>query len=186
MTLKAISSLGSARKNFSWTRRTSCLESRNQTLLGSGGQNESNSHQLARIGSNRRAIGYKTRFDLLNPKTFDSYFPDMMYVEFMKNFLLADSSELMGVRLLLISWAQNQTFLENFSWTRRTSCLESRNQTFLAQEAEMSLTAISSLQSARIFHELDVHQIKWNESNCHQLARIGEKKIFHELDVHHV
>ena len=25
-----------------------------------------------------------------------------------------------------------------------------------------------------------------NESNTHQLARIGEKKIFHELDVHHV
>ena len=25
-----------------------------------------------------------------------------------------------------------------------------------------------------------------NESNSHQLARIGEKKIFHELEVHHV
>ena len=25
-----------------------------------------------------------------------------------------------------------------------------------------------------------------NESNIHQLARIGEKKIFHELDVHYV
>ena len=25
-----------------------------------------------------------------------------------------------------------------------------------------------------------------NESNSHQLARIGEKKIFHILDVHHV
>ena len=25
-----------------------------------------------------------------------------------------------------------------------------------------------------------------NESNSHQLARIGEKKIFHEHDVHHV
>ena len=24
-----------------------------------------------------------------------------------------------------------------------------------------------------------------NESNNHQVARIGEKKIFHELDVHH-
>ena len=38
----------------------------------------------------------------------------MMYVEFMKNFLLADSSELMTVRLILASWAQKQvipTFL---------------------------------------------------------------------------
>ena len=25
-----------------------------------------------------------------------------------------------------------------------------------------------------------------NESNSHQIARIGEKKIFHELDLHHV
>ena len=25
-----------------------------------------------------------------------------------------------------------------------------------------------------------------NESNRHQVARIGEKKIFHELDIHHV
>ena len=25
-----------------------------------------------------------------------------------------------------------------------------------------------------------------NESNSHQLLRIGEKKIFHQLDVHHV
>ena len=32
----------------------------------------------------------------------------MMYVEFMKNFVLADSSELMPVRLILASWAQKQ------------------------------------------------------------------------------
>ena len=25
-----------------------------------------------------------------------------------------------------------------------------------------------------------------NESNSHQVARIGEKKIFHELEIHHV
>ena len=32
----------------------------------------------------------------------------MMYVEFMKNFLLADSSELTAVRLILASLAQKQ------------------------------------------------------------------------------
>ena len=37
---------------------------------------------------------------LLSPKTFDSYFLDMMYVEFMKNFLLADSNQLLAVRLI--------------------------------------------------------------------------------------
>ena len=37
------------------------------------------------------------------PKTFDSYFLDMMYVEFMNIFLLADSSELMAVKLISAS-----------------------------------------------------------------------------------
>ena len=32
----------------------------------------------------------------------------MIYVEFMKNFLLADSSELIAVRLILVSSAQKQ------------------------------------------------------------------------------
>ena len=33
---------------------------------------------------------------------------DIMYVEFMKNFLLADSSKLMAVRLISASWAQKR------------------------------------------------------------------------------
>ena len=37
----------------------------------------------------------------MTQKTFCSYFLDMMYVEFMKNFLLADSSELLTVGLIL-------------------------------------------------------------------------------------
>ena len=32
----------------------------------------------------------------------------MMYVEFMKNFFLADSSELLGVRLISAAWAQKR------------------------------------------------------------------------------
>ena len=50
---------------------------------------------------------------------------------------------------------------EKFSLTGRTSCLQSRNHLFLGSGCQ-------------------------NESNSHQLARIGEKKIFHELDVHHI
>ena len=42
------------------------------------------------------------------PKRSDSFFVDMIYVEFMKNFLLADSCELMAVRLISASWAQKQ------------------------------------------------------------------------------
>ena len=34
---------------------------------------------------------------------FDSYILDMMFAEFMKNFLLTDSSELMAVRLISAS-----------------------------------------------------------------------------------
>ena len=52
----------------------------------------------------------------LNPKTFDSYFLDMMYVEFMKNFLLADSSELLAVRLILASWAQKRLIPTFYTW----------------------------------------------------------------------
>ena len=55
-----------------------------------------------------RADGCQTNFGILSSKTSDSYFVDMMYVEFMKNFLLADSSELMAVRLILASSAQKQ------------------------------------------------------------------------------
>ena len=62
--------------------------------------------------------------------------------------------------LTAISFASKK-LEENFPSTRRTSCLESRNPTFLGSGNR-------------------------NESNSHQLARIGEKKIFHELDVHHV
>ena len=47
----------------------------------------------------------------MTPKTFDSYFLDMMYVEFMKNYLVADSNELLAVRLILASWAQKSLIL---------------------------------------------------------------------------
>ena len=63
----------------------------------------------------------------------------------------------------------------------------------------MSLTAISSLESERrkvFMNSTYIMSRKWesnvfgsgcrNDSNSHQLARIGEIKIFHQLDVHHV
>ena len=63
----------------------------------------------------------------------------------------------------------------------------------------MSRAAMSSLESARRkFFMNSTHIMSRkkeqtflgsggrNESNGHQLARIGEKKIFHELDAHHV
>ena len=50
-----------------------------------------------------RADGCNIHFGLLSQKTFDSYFLDMMFVEFKKYFLLADSSALMAVRLISVS-----------------------------------------------------------------------------------
>ena len=44
----------------------------------------------------------------ISASTFDSYFLDLMYVDLMKNFLLADSSELMAVRLISAAWAQKR------------------------------------------------------------------------------
>ena len=46
-------------------------------------------------------MGCYTDFSLLSPKPFDSYFLDMMFVEFMKNFFVLHSSELMAVRVIL-------------------------------------------------------------------------------------
>ena len=56
----------------------------------------------------RRADACYSHYGLLSAKTFDSCFLDMMYFEFMKNFLLADSGEQMPVRLITASWAQKR------------------------------------------------------------------------------
>ena len=42
------------------------------------------------------------------PKNVYSHFLETMYLEFMKNFFLADSRELMGVRVISVSWAQKR------------------------------------------------------------------------------
>ena len=53
MSLTAISSLESARRKFFMNTTDMMSRSRNQTFLGSGGRNDSNSHQLARIGEKK-------------------------------------------------------------------------------------------------------------------------------------
>ena len=60
------------------------------------------------LADSNEQIGCKTHFGPVSPKTFDSYFLDMMYVEFTKNFLLTDSSEQMAVRVILALWAQKR------------------------------------------------------------------------------
>ena len=42
------------------------------------------------------------------PKNVYSHFLEMMYVEFIKSFFVADSRKLMGVRVISASWAQKR------------------------------------------------------------------------------
>ena len=121
-----------------------------------------------------------------------------------KNFLMNSTykSNVFGLRRP--KWVKQQIARpnrpeENFSWTRRTSCLQSRKQTFLGQEAEMSLIPIKSLESAKenflwtgrtwcleSRNETFLGSGGRNESNTRQFARIGLKKFSHEFDVHDV
>ena len=140
MSLTAIRSLEPARRKFSWTRRTSFLQSRNHLFLGSGCQNESNSHQLPGMGEK---------------KIFHELDVHHLYKVGITCFWAQDAKmSLTAIRSL-------ESGSRKFSWTRRTSCLQSRNHLFLRLGCQ-------------------------NESNSHQLAGIGEKKIFYELDLHHV
>ena len=66
-----------------------------------------------------RADGCYTHFSLLSPKTFDSFFLHIMYIEFMKNFLLDDLSEQMAVTLISASWFKNVWFLLSTHHVRR-------------------------------------------------------------------
>ena len=68
-----------------------------------------------------RAHICSTHFGLLSAKTFDSYFRDMMYVQFMKNFLLSHSSEVMAVRLISASWAQKRLIPTFLTWCTSSS-----------------------------------------------------------------
>ena len=107
--------------------------------MGSGGRNESNSHQLARIGEK---------------KTFHEL--DVHHVSKVAiNRFWAHEAEMSLTAISSLESAKEKFFMNS------TSCLESRNQTFLGSGGR-------------------------NEYNSHQLAGIAERKIFHELDMHHV
>ena len=103
-------------------------------------------HVLRRVHekfSSRRfdwADGCYTHFGLLSPKTFDSYFLDMMYIEFMKNFALVDSNKLVAVRLILVSCAQKRlipSFLQIF-------CVEFMKNFLQADSSELMAVRLIS------------------------------------------
>ena len=128
--------------------------------MSSGGRNESNSHQLARIGESKifRKLNVH-HVQTVGIKRFSAQEAEMS--------LTAMSSLESARRKFFMNSTYIMSRKQESNVFRRTSYLESRNQTFWAKEGEMS-------SGGR------------NESNSHQLARNGERKIFHEFDVHHV
>ena len=197
MTLTAISLLESARRKFFMNRRTSCLESRNQTFLGSG---------------DRSPIGRKNRRYVANRSPIGDRSPTAN-----RSQESARRKFFMNRRTSRVE-SRNQTFLgsgaRNDSNSQQLARIGEKKifhehevhqvqkvgiKRFWAQETEMSLTAISLLRSARRKFFMNTTYIMSrkqdqtflgsgarNDCKIHQLAGIGEKKIFHELDVHHV
>ena len=66
-------------------------------------------------------MAVRSHFGLLSPKTFDSYFLDMIYVEFMKNFHLACWNKVMAVRLISASWAEKRLIASFYTCSASSS-----------------------------------------------------------------
>ena len=129
MRLTGISSLESERRKFSLTQRTSCLQSRNHLFLGSGGQNESNNHQLPRIGE-------KKIFHELDVHHVYKVGITCFWAQDAKMSLTAISSLESARRKFFMNLTVHHVYKVGIT------C-------FWAQDAKMSLTAISSLESGR-------------------------------------
>ena len=128
-------------KSFSWTLRTSCLESRNETFLGSGGRNESNTHQFARIGPKK----FSHEFDVhdvykVGMKRFWAQEAEMSLTlitshesarkKFFMNttYIMSRKLESNVFGLRTPKWVWHPSVRSNqrekiFSWIRRTWCL---------------------------------------------------------------
>ena len=140
MSLTAISSLESARRKFSWTRRTSYLQSSNHYFLGYGCQNESNSQYPERIGEK---------------KIFHELDVHHVYKVGITCFWAQDT------KMSLTAISSLESARRKFSWTPGTSCLQSRNQLFLGSgcQNEYNSHQIARIGEKEIFHELDVHHV---------------------------
>ena len=68
-----------------------------------------------------------------------------MYVEFMNNFLLADSSELLAARLILTSWAQKRLI----SYFLDMMYLEFMKTSYLAYSSELMAFRVISVSWAQ-------------------------------------
>ena len=110
------------------TQHTSCLESGNQTFLGSGGRNDSNTHHFARIGEKKTSW------------TRSTWCQESMNKKFLGSGGRNDSNTHQLARI-----SQKKIFYEldvHHVWKVGI-------KRFWAHETEMTLTHISSLESVR-------------------------------------
>ena len=91
-----------------------------------------------------RSNGCQTNFFFLTPKTLDSDFLEVMYLELMKNFHLAESNEVMAVRLISGSWAQKRLIL---IFRHNVHC--AREKFFLFDQNEVMAVRLISASWAR-------------------------------------
>ena len=116
----------------------------------------------------------------------------MMYVEFMKNFLLADSSELMAARLILTSWAQKRLisyFLDMmYVEFMKTSRLFERADGFYSHFGLLSPKTFDSYFLDMMYVELMKNFSLANSSEMKAVRAIsaswGQKRLIATFDVH--
>ena len=128
MNLTAVSSLQSARRKFFMNSTYIISRKQESNILGSGGQNESNSQQLARIGEQK-------------------IFHELDVHHIQKVGIKRFSTEEPEMGLTAISSPNRRE--ENFYEHDVHHVQKVGIKRFWAQEAKMSLTANSSLRSAR-------------------------------------
>ena len=159
--------------------------SRCRLFLGSGGQNDSNTHTVRCESPARKNFFMNSTYFMsrkwqsfvfgLNGGQNDSNTHTSGSLEPAENEKFFMNSTHTCSSLVK---ARNQTFLG--SWTRRNDFM-SRHPSVLASQREKIVFGLRR-GGSRLF----LGSGGRNDSNTHQFARIGEKKNFHELYVYHV
>ena len=198
MTLTAISS-SNRRENFSRTRLTSCLESRNQAFQGSRGLNDTNSHHLARMGDKKifheldvhhvqileikRFLAHEAKMSLTAKSSLESarrkFFLNSTYIMSRKqesNRFWAHEAEITLTAISSMDSARRKFFINSTYIMYRKKESTRRKfffNSFLGQEAEVTLTAISLMDSARrkFFINSTYIMYRKKESNVFGLRR---------------
>ena len=139
MSLTAISSLESALKKFSSTRRTSCIQSRNHLFLGSGCENESNSQTR----SSRREENF-------------SWTRRTWCVESWNQTFLAQDAKMSLTAIISRESARRKFFMKS------TYIMSTKWESLVLGSGcqnESNSHELAPIGEKKIFHELDVHHV---------------------------